>query len=135
MNREEEVLFEVAENWRKSERMAIIKFFVWRFLWLLLGCAAVVTGIAFFAQYMEEHKPVPTVYCNKQTYNGHDYLFLASGEPGLNGVVHDPDCACHNSAEKRQSVDTKPKKSEDGRYIIMPTFKETSTGSVSIPAR
>ena len=77
---------------------------------------------------MVEHKPVPTVYCDKQTYNGHDYLFLRTNTTGQKGVVHDPDCACHKSAEKRQS---KPQKTEGERYLIMPTVKETSKGVVS----
>ena len=117
MNKEEEVMLEVAENWRKSERMAIIKLFVW----LFLGCVAVIVGLHCLDKYMEEHKPVPTVYCNKQTYNGHDYLFLSTNNAGQKGVVHDPDCACHKSAEKRQA---KSQKTEGERYLIMPTVKE-----------
>lgn len=124
MNKEEEVMLEVAENWRKSARMAIIKFFVW----LFLGCSAVVIGLHFIAKYINEHNPKPSVYSNKQTYNGHDYLFLSTGNQGEEGVVHDPDCACHKSAEKRQS---KPQKTEGERFLIMPTVKETSKGVVS----
>ena len=119
----------------KNGIRAVIKFCAW----LFLGYAAIVTSLHFMSKYMrkyiDEHKSVPTVYCDKQTFNGHDYLFLSTNNPGPKGVVHDPDCACHKNAEKRQSVDAKPKKSENGRYIIMPTFKETSIGSVFIPAR
>lgn len=57
-------------------------------------------------------------YCNKQTYQ--------------KGVVHDPDCACHKSAEKRQA---KPQKTEGERYLIMPTVKETSNGTVTSIAK
>jgi len=117
MNKEEEFMLEVAESRRRDARRATIKFFTLFFL----GCVAVIVGLQCLGKYMVEHKPVPTVYCNKQTYNGHDYLFLSSGNPGENGVVHDPDCACHKSAEKRQA---KPKKTEGERYLIMPTVKE-----------
>ena len=124
MNREEEISLEIVESWRKNERRATIKFLAW----LFLGCAAIVASILFLSKYMDEHKPVPIVYCTKQTYNGHDYLFLSTGNYGEKGVVHDPDCDCHKSVEKRQA---KPQKTEGKRYLIMPTVRETSNGTVT----
>ena len=124
MNREEKIHLEIVEGWSRDARRAEIKLFALFFL----GCVAIIVGLHYWGKYMVEHKPVPTVYCNKQTYNGHDYLFLSSGNPGEKGVVHDPDCACHKSAEKRQA---KPQKTEGERFLIMPTVKETSNGTVT----
>lgn len=127
MDKEEEKKYlEIVESWRKRERRAVIKFCALVFV----GCVAVIVGSYCLGKYIVEHKPVPTVYCNKQTYNGHDYLFLSSGNPGEKGVVHDPDCACHKSAENRQSP-AKIKNTDGKRYLLLPTVKETSTGMVS----
>ena len=128
MDKEEDFEVDFTRQMRNDMRWFGIKFFGG----MILGCAAVVTGVHFLAKYIEEHKPVPTVYCNKQTYNGHDYLFLCTGDPGEKGVVHDPDCACHKSAEKRQA---KPQKTEGERFLIMPTVKETSNGTVTSIAK
>ena len=120
MNREEEDALEISERWRKNERRASIKFFLLYFL----GCIAFIVGLICLVKYTVEHKPVPTVYCNKQTYNGHDYLFLSSGNEGEKGVVHDPDCACHKKAENRQSP-ANIKNTDAKRYLLLPTVKET----------
>ena len=72
MDKEEDFEVDFTRQMRNNMRWFGIKFFGG----MILGCAAVVTGVHFLAKYIEEHKPVPTVYCNKQTYNGHDYLFL-----------------------------------------------------------
>lgn len=124
MNRGEKISLEIADSRRNDERRIGIKLFAWFFL----GCAAIIVGLHYWGKYLVEHKPVPTVNCNKQTYNGHDYLFLAINTTGQKGVVHDPDCACRKSAENRQA---KTQKTEGERYLIMPTVKETSTGVVS----
>lgn len=120
MHREEEDAPEIIERWRKNERRAEIKFFILFFL----CCVAVIVGLQCLIKYTVEHKPVPTVYCNKQTYNGHDYLFLSSGNAGEQGVVHDPDCGCHKKAENCQSP-ANIKNTDGKRYLLLPTVKET----------
>ena len=119
MNREEKIHLEIVEGRRRDARRAEIKFFAL----FCLGCVAIIVGLHCWGKYMVEHKPVPTVYCNKQTYNGHDYLFLSTNTTGQKGVVHDPDCACLKSVERRQPS-AKPQKTEGERYLIMPTVKE-----------
>ena len=60
----------------------------------------------------------------RQTFDHHDYLFLEmKGMHTHQGVVHDPDCACLKSVERRQPS-AKPQKTEGERYLIMPTVKE-----------
>lgn len=33
---------------------------------------------------------------SKFNYNGHSYIML-DGNESMNGIIHDPDCSCHNN--------------------------------------
>lgn len=120
MHREEEAILEIIERWRKNERRAFFKFVIWS----SLGYAAVMAGIFFGCRYLSEHSRKPSICCTMRTYNGHDYLFLSSGNIGEKGVVHDPDCGCHKKAENRQSP-ANIKNTDGKRYLLLPTVKET----------
>lgn len=40
---------------------------------------------------------------SKVNYGGHSYILFDVGE-GMNGVVHDPDCPCHNTITNESDV-------------------------------
>ena len=121
---------DIIKQRREVQRSTIIKFIVWCFL----GLVVIISGLYALNKYVDSCKPNIKVYCYKETYNGHDYLFLSRGFSNHTGVVHDPDCACHKSVERHQPS-AKPKNIEGERYLIMPTVKETSDGTVTSTAK
>ena len=106
---------------QKNKRFSLSRLVLYCFM----GIAIIAIGIGLFSvkRQSNEDAPQENVFCYKRSYHGHDYLFLSKAFSTVSGVVHDPDCACHKSAEKRQP--SAIRSHTDGkRYLFMPTGTE-----------